>query len=275
MKYFELIDDWRDVVKRAHSMWAMYVSFGVLLVPEILFYGWSWDTNPRIWWVLAFAALVFGTVFRLRKQPKSKTTVKSPALIGLMALFLLSAMTDWTTTRATPPLVPDDALSVPATVPTQEAMPAPDAAFLAVAVPFVGKWEGLRLTAYLDIVGVPTVCYGETKGVRLGDTYSKAQCDAMFARELIGYRTRLHVAFAPETKVARLPVKRDVAFTSVAYNVGVPGMSKSTAVRRLNSGDINGACDALTWWNKAGGRVVRGLVNRRTEDQQYCMVGVS
>ena len=53
--------------------------------------------------------------------------------------------------------------------------------------------------------------------------------------------------------------------------VGVRAAGRSTATRRLNAGDVTGACKAITWWNKAGGRVIRGLVNRRTEDQTMCL----
>ncbi|ARC87161.1 hypothetical protein B5V46_00185 [Rhodovulum sp. MB263] len=54
-------------------------------------------------------------------------------------------------------------------------------------------------------------------------------------------------------------------------NVGVAGAGRSTATRRLSEGDVPGACEALTWWNKAGGRVVAGLRNRRTEEYGYRM----
>lgn len=161
--------------------------------------------------------------------------------------------------------------------PPAAAMPAQDAAFLEVAVPFVGKWEGLRLTAYLDRIASPpvwTVCYGETKGVRPGDTYSTAQCDEMLARELLEYRRGWHGYLSDETSTTRLPVHRDVAYTSLAYNVGIAGAGKSTATRRLNAGDIEGGCEAISWWNKSGGRVVRGLVNRRAEDVALCRMGL-
>ncbi|WHZ35769.1 lysozyme [Sagittula sp. MA-2] len=150
----------------------------------------------------------------------------------------------------------------------------PDAAFLELAIPFVGRWEGLRLEAYLDPVGIPTVCYGETKGVKLGDKYTKAECDAMFARELLAYRGGVHRALTAETLARRLPVTRDVAYSSLGYNIGIGAVSKSTAVKRLNAGDVPGGCDAITWWDKAGGKVLRGLTLRRGEEYDLCMVGV-
>jgi len=143
-----------------------------------------------------------------------------------------------------------------------------------VAVPLIARWEGLRTTAYRDIVGVWTVCYGETKGVRPGDSYTKAQCEAMLREEVRDYREGLHVYFTETTKNKRLTPERDAAYTSLAYNAGIRGIGRSTATRRLNAGDIRGGCHALTWWNKAGGRVIRGLVNRRTEERDLCLKGL-
>lgn len=269
----KLISNWKSVAKSAHSMWAFYLSLFCLLLPEVIFWGFGIDTNPRIWWVLGVALLIYGIIGRLWDQGIDRTKMRSPWIVGGMALGLMVVFTMQHGTSLT------NAPSVTAEIATPTLAPAAtvsnDAAFLEIAVPFVGRWEGLRLEAYLDIVGVPTVCYGETKGVRLGDRYTKAECDAMFAREIISYRNRLRPAFTAQTLANRLPIPRDVAFTSLAYNVGVSGTSKSTAVRRLNGGRIAGACTALGWWNKAGGRVVRGLVNRRAEETDLCMRGVA
>lgn len=143
-----------------------------------------------------------------------------------------------------------------------------------VLVPLVAKWEGKRNTAYLDKIARPpvwTVCYGETRGVKQGDTYTDAQCEAMLRRGLIEYRNGFHAYLTDRTKGLWLPPKRDAAFVSLSWNIGIRGAGKSTATRRLNAGNIAGACEAMTWWNKAGGRVIRGLVRRRTEERDLCL----
>lgn len=149
------------------------------------------------------------------------------------------------------------------------------AAFLALALPLIGAWEGHRNHAYLDMVGVPTICSGHTKGVKLGDYMTDAQCKTLLRSEVLEYREGLHGYFTAETKAQRLPAARDAAYVSLAYNVGIRGAGRSTATRRLNAGDVAGGCHALTWWNKAGGRVVRGLVRRRADEYQLCMMGVT
>lgn len=152
------------------------------------------------------------------------------------------------------------------------------AAFLLVAFPLVAKWEGKENHAYLDTIASPpvwTICYGETRGVKGGDYKTDAQCKAMLEAGLVEYREKLHVYFTEETKRHRLTPERDAAYVSLAWNVGIRGAGRSTATRRLNAGDIAGGCQALTWWNRAGGRVVRGLVNRRADEYRLCMKGVS
>ena len=93
--------------------------------------------------------------------------------------------------------------------------------------------------------------------------------------ELHEYWAETRIGFSEDTISSRLSRERDAAYSSLSFNVGWGGVRKSTATRRLNAGDIAGGCEALTWWNKAGGRVVRGLVNRRAEEVDLCMIGVA
>lgn len=141
----------------------------------------------------------------------------------------------------------------------------------AAAIALVGVWEGLRLTAYPDIVGKPTVCYGETRGVHLGDRHTKSECGAMLLASLKRHEAGMRKCLkAPD----RIPDKSYVAFVSLTYNIGVGAFCRSTAARRLNAGDIRGACEAAAWFNKAGGRKVKGLVNRRAAERELCLEGL-
>lgn len=145
-------------------------------------------------------------------------------------------------------------------------MIAGSAAAIATATAFVGAWEGLRTTAYRDIVGVWTVCYGETKGVRPGDSHSPAECDAMLAREIVRYEAELDRCLT-----ADVPIGMKIALVSWAYNVGTGAACKSTLVRKANAGDLRGACHELPRWNRAGGQVIRGLTNRRMSERAMCL----
>ncbi|KJZ23277.1 lysozyme [Tritonibacter mobilis] len=134
------------------------------------------------------------------------------------------------------------------------------------ATPIVSKWEGLRTQAYQDVIGVWTVCYGETKGVGPGDAYTVAECEAMLDAELRDYAVGLGKCLK-----APLPEGAAAAFLSWSYNVGTSAACRSTAVRKANAGDLFGACDELLRWTRAGGRVVPGLVNRRRDEHALCV----
>ena len=107
------------------------------------------------------------------------------------------------------------------------------AAAAALAVALIGGWEGLRTKAYRDVVGVPTVCYGETKGVKMGDSYTPAECKAMLVKSLEGYEKQMEAALvAPE----KLPDEVYVSFLSLTYNIGGGAFKKSSVARYANAG---------------------------------------
>lgn len=248
------VKDARRIAIRSYSMWANYLGIVALMLPVVLFLGWHIDTDPRIWWLSGLALILFGTVGRLIEQPDRRSW---PRIIFLTVAFLI-LIAAWVS----------PALSAPVS----------ERAFLSEAIPLVSKWEGKRNHAYLDTIASPpvwTVCYGETRGVKEGDYYTDGECDAMLANGLLKYRTGLHVYFVPATIHRRLTPKRDAAYVSLAWNVGITGAGRSTATRRLNAGDIPGGCTALTWWNRSGQYIIRGLVNRRADEYRLCMEGVS
>ncbi|MFM7011771.1 MAG: lysozyme [Betaproteobacteria bacterium] len=140
------------------------------------------------------------------------------------------------------------------------------AAWLAIAIASVGSFEGLRRVAYLDPVGIPTICFGETSGVKLGQVKTVEQCkDMLEDRLLLADR---HVRSC--TKVP-LPDYRRAALVSFAYNVGGSAYCNSSLVRKLNAGDTVGACQELNRWVYAKGIKLPGLVARRGEEYQMCM----
>jgi len=140
------------------------------------------------------------------------------------------------------------------------------AAGLAVAV--VAASEGIRQAAYLDPVGIPTVCFGETRGVKLGQKYSRAECEAMLRGRLEEFNAGV------EACVTRpLTDTRRVAFVSFAYNVGLGTFCQSSVARLHNQGS-DAACDALLKYNKArkAGVLIPlpGLTARRKEERELC-----
>lgn len=237
--------NWREAATKHYSTWALYVICAVVLIPEVLFYGFGIDTNPIVWGRWLIATSLFGLIGKFIIQTERHKWKRRWVITIVIALSLLS--------------------SIPALAATHHP-PAEQKAFELIA-----RWEGKRNHSYQDIVGVWTICYGHTHTARPGQYKTDDECRNLLIREISEYREALHVYFASDTKINRLPPLRDAAYTSLAFNIGPGRAGRSTATRRLNKGDVRGGCEALTWWNRAGGRVVRGLVRRRSEEREYCL----
>jgi len=143
-------------------------------------------------------------------------------------------------------------------------------ALMALAFSTIANYEGRSLRAYQDIVGVWTICYGETLGVQRGDVATAPECQDMLARQIKAYEAGLD-----QCLTAAVPGEVKVALVSWTYNVGIGAACRSTLVRKANAGDLRGACDQLLVWNKAGGRVVRGLTIRREAERKLCLEGLT
>jgi GH24 family phage-related lysozyme (muramidase) len=145
------------------------------------------------------------------------------------------------------------------------------AAVILVATPFIAKWEGLETTAYRDIVGVPTVCYGETRGVRMGDSYTKAECMKMLQVAVGEYYSKLEPCMINKN----IPVGVQASLLELSYNVGTKPVCTSTMMKLANAGLYKEACSELSKWVKAGGETVKGLQNRRAESKtKLCLKGL-
>lgn len=132
----------------------------------------------------------------------------------------------------------------------------------------VAQWEGVSNDPYKDLVGVWTVCYGETRVPMR--RYTDAECKDMLADGLADFA-------GPVLK--RNPELRGhdpqlIAAVSLSYNIGTDAYNRSTVARRFSAGDWRGACDAFLKWNRAGGRVVPGLTRRREAERKICLRGL-
>jgi lysozyme len=127
--------------------------------------------------------------------------------------------------------------------------------------------EGYTEKAVIPIPGdVPTIGFGTTEGVKMGDTITPTVALQRALRDVQKFESAIkqcvHVPLAQH--------EYDV-YVSFAYNVGSGAFCSSTLVRKLNAGDYTGACNELPRWVYAGGRVVQGLVNRREKERAQCL----
>lgn len=131
----------------------------------------------------------------------------------------------------------------------------------------ISGWEGKRNDPYRDIVGVWTVCYGDTRNVRPGERQSDAQCAERLDRQVAAHAAPV-LACVPQLRERKGAL---VASISLAYNIGPSAFCKSTAARKFAAREWAAGCAAMLRWNRAGGRVVPGLVNRRRAEYRICM----
>ena len=257
----QICENPKKVAFRSWSLWLNRLGLLVLIAPELLYSFTGIDYNPYLAGILWVGLSIGVEASRYIRQ----SSLHSPVAIMVLALFL--AMGNWEAT--TPTLSP--------TQPSAEvrSLPYTKEAVLEIAMPLVKRWEGLRLRAYQDSVGVWTICFGETDGVQPGDVRTEAECEAMLEPRLLEHRAGWLDALTAETLQTRLHPNRDAAFSSWTYNIGVHAARTSTATKRLNAGNIAGACKAATWFKKGGGRVILGLVRRRSHEYEHCMVGVA
>jgi len=141
-------------------------------------------------------------------------------------------------------------------------------AAVAGMIAVVAQFEGKSNDPYRDLVGVWTVCYGETRVAMR--RYSDAECRDMLAEGLADFAGPV-LKRNPELEGHDPQV---IAATSLAYNIGIAAYNRSTVAKRFSLGDWRGACDGFLAWNRAGGRVVKGLADRRRKERAICLRGL-
>ena len=127
--------------------------------------------------------------------------------------------------------------------------------------------EGFRDKAYIPVPGdVPTIGFGTTEGVKLGDTITPVQAMRRALSDVQRYEGALK-------QCVTVPLRQHEydAFVSLAYNIGSRAFCSSTLVRKLNAGDYRGACEQIKRWVYFKGKVLQGLVNRREYEYRQCL----
>lgn len=133
----------------------------------------------------------------------------------------------------------------------------------------IKEFEGLEFDAYLCPAGVWTIGYGHTGGVKKGDAITEEEADILLSRDVQDAERAIN----SYVKVAINQNQFD-ALVSFVYNLGSGNFKSSTLLRKLNQCDYLGAANEFERWNKAGGKVLNGLVRRR-EVEVNLFIGVS
>lgn len=129
---------------------------------------------------------------------------------------------------------------------------------------YIQQHEGLVLGVYLDPVGIPTVCYGHMdQRLKVGTRFTKAQCSQFLYED-----TKTAQQAVKDLVTSPLTQNQYDALVSLVFNIGRPAFSRSALLRKLNSGDYEGAAQEFPKWVYAKGKKLPGLVTRRNSEME-------
>jgi lysozyme len=129
-------------------------------------------------------------------------------------------------------------------------------------VALIIEFEGFRSEAYIPVPGdVPTIGFGFTRGVQMGDKMTRSEAAARLKEELGEYEAGVLSACTVEPNENEF-----AALVSFAFNVGVGALRKSSVIKAHNRGDKQAAARAFSLWNRSGGKVYAGLTRRRAAE---------
>ena len=129
-------------------------------------------------------------------------------------------------------------------------------------VRLIKSFEGLRLSAYQDAVGIWTIGYGTTSNVYPGMAITQARAEELLRNDLKRFEAAVN-------QFVEVPLNADQfsALVAIAYNIGENAFASSTLLKKLNKNDYAGAAEEFLKWVYAGGRVLAGLVRRRNAER--------
>lgn len=133
----------------------------------------------------------------------------------------------------------------------------------------IKEFEGFRAKAYKDAVGVWTIGYGVTANAGVGISPSAGMVISEAEAEWY-LQKAVDKCAASISPAITAPINENQfgAFVSLAYNIGPSAFKKSAALRHFNAGNTAAAAGAILFWEKAGGKVLRGLTRRREAERK-------
>lgn len=139
----------------------------------------------------------------------------------------------------------------------------------AAALVGIAVFEGYRDDAYIPVPGdVPTIGFGETKGVQMGDKTTPVRALVKLMQSADEYASNVKRCLG---KNASLHQHEFDAYVSLAYNIGSGAFCRSSIPAKVQKQQYVAACETILLYNKAGGKVLPGLVNRRQLEYRQCM----
>jgi lysozyme len=146
-------------------------------------------------------------------------------------------------------------------------------ASVSLATAMITLFEGVEHEAYLDPVGVVTICYGHTATAKLGQVKTEDECQELLRQDLA-----VAMNAVERHTTVDLTIEQRAALASFVFNFGETKYRTSTLLKKLNAGDKEGACAEMSRWvnGKVNGQwqALPGLVTRREVERSMCEVGL-
>lgn len=131
----------------------------------------------------------------------------------------------------------------------------------------IQSFEGLKLQAYLDGGGVPTIGYGTIiyptgKRVKMGDI-----CTLVEANQYLQFKIAEFEKAINKLVTVTISQNQFDALVSFVYNIGITQFNTSTLLKKLNENNFHAASEQFPRWNKDNGKVIAGLTKRRNQER--------
>jgi len=134
---------------------------------------------------------------------------------------------------------------------------------LEILIKLIKESEGCKLTSYKCPAGIWTIGYGQTKGIKEGMTWTQNQADEDIVKTALEVLNRA-IKYSPILATANM--EKQAAIADFIYNLGVGNYATSTLKKKVDVGDWVSAASEIKRWDKAAGKVLKGLTVRREKE---------
>lgn len=134
---------------------------------------------------------------------------------------------------------------------------------LEILIKLIKESEGCKLTSYKCPAGIWTIGYGQTKGIKEGMVWTQNQADEDLVKTALEVLNRA-IKYSPI--LASVNMEKQAAIADFIYNLGVGNYATSTLKKKVDVGDWVSAASEIKRWDKAAGKVLKGLTVRREKE---------
>ena len=140
---------------------------------------------------------------------------------------------------------------------------------LELLIKLIKESEGCKLKAYKDCVGVITIGWGQTKGIKEGMIWTQNQADEDLIKTALEV---LNQAIKASPILATVNMEKQAAIADFVYNLGIGSYTSSTLKKKVDANDWISAAVEIKRWDKAGGKVLKGLTIRRNKEAELLLL---